>query len=325
MAPEMNSADWSTSYSQYLARSAALSAHALNLYQSALERISQGRLPPTIFQDHFPSFAAAHAAEFSKRLSEVASRFLSDVVGLGASFAHQQRSAVPEPEIVPPKFDASSPARWYEELAEYAGRLNARAVKAYRTQLDRVAAGETTPSEVQQDATEQMSRGLPEYMQLLTQAYFGLLNGLADVRSAYEDTYFRGLLARATHEGTDLPVALTFRGPLGTIAAASLSVTNTTGKRARILHQVFDTRRVDGVGPSLIPDVAFAPETLELEPDEEGTLNLALKLDPLRYDAEALYAGKLHLTGSSKVPLEIELKILATAGAPDRTDSPHTA
>jgi len=325
MAPETNSADWSTSYSQYLARSAAQSARTLNLYQLALERISQGKLPPTIFQDHFPVFAAGHSAEYSKRLSEVASRFLSDLVRLGAGFSQQGNSAVPEPEIVPPRFESSNPTRWYEELAEYAGRLNARALKAYRAQLDRVAAGEVTPSEVQKDATEQMSRHLPGLMQSMTQAYFDLLNGLNDVRSAYEETYFQGLLAASRDEDSDALVTLTLAGPLGATAGASLSVTNTTGQRARIVHQVLEARRVDGVGPSLIPEVAFVPETFELGPDEEGTLNLSLQLDPKRYDAGALYAGKLHLAGASEVPLEVDLRIRAAAEAQNCPNSPNLA
>jgi hypothetical protein len=314
MAPKANLADWSTSYSQYLARSAALSARTLSLYQLALDRISQGKLRPTIFQDHFPVFAAAYAPEFSRQLSAVASRFLSELVGLGASFAQQPNAAAPEPEIVPPRFDESNPARWYEELAEYAGKLNARALRAYRTQLDRVAAGETTPSEVQQDATERMSGQLPDFMQSMTQAYFDFLNGLNDVRSKYEGTYFQGLLATAKQEDSDAPMSLDLTGPIGSTVAASLAVTNTSGQRAQIIHQVFDVRRVDGVGPSVIPDVAFAPETLELEPDEEGTLTLSLQLDLATYDVDALYTGKLRLAGASEVPLELKLRILATDG-----------
>lgn len=325
MKPETNSADWSTSYSQYLTRSAALSARTLNLYQLSLERISQGKLPPTIFQDHFPAFAAAHSAEFSKRLSAVTSRFLSDLVRLGASFAQQSKSARPEPEIVPPRFDASNSSRWYQELAEYAGQLNARAVKAYRAQLERVAAGEATPSEVQQEAKEQMTRDLPGFMESMTHAYFEFLNGLSDVRSAFEDTYFQGLLSAAKHDGSDAPISLTLAGPLGTTAWASLAVTNATGQPSRILHQVFDVRRVDGVGPSLMPELAFTPKTFELAPEEEGTLSLSLQLDPASYDADALYAGKLHLAGGSEVPLEVELRILATSGAAHPPNSPHPA
>ncbi len=317
MTPEMNSTDWSTSYSQYLARSAAISARTLNLYQLALERVSQGKLPPTIFQDHFPAFAIAHGAEFTNRFAEVSSRFLSDLVRLGSSFSEpppDASAATTERESLPPQFDASNPARWYEQIAEYAGQLNARAVKAYRAQLDRVAAGETTPSEVQQHTAEQMAQQLPGYLQRMTQLYFDLLNGLNDVRSAYEETYFRGLLA-AKPDDSEARVTLTLAGPACATAEARLSVTNTTGQRTRIVHQVAEVRRVDGVGPSLVPAIALVPETLELGPDEEGTLTVSLGLDPEQYDTDTLYSGALYLTGGSDVPLEVELRILATAVA----------
>ncbi|HXR78296.1 MAG TPA: hypothetical protein VN737_20120 [Bryobacteraceae bacterium] len=321
MTPEMNSTDWSTSYSQYLARSAALSARTLNLYQLALERVSQGKLPPTIFQDHFPAFAVAHGPDFANRFAEVGSRFLTGLVRLGSSFSQQpsEAGAATERESAPPQFDASNPARWYEQLAEYAGRLNARAVKSYRAQLDRVAAGEATPSEVQQQTAEQMAQQLPGYMQLTTQLYFDLLNGLNDVRSAYEETYFHGLLARAESDDRDATVALTLAGPAGTTAAASLSITNTTGQQTRIGHRIVDVRREDGAGPSLVPTIAFVPETLELGPDEEGTLTISLHLDPEQYDSDALYTGALYLTGGSDVPLEVELRILATPVASKRS------
>jgi hypothetical protein len=63
-----------------LTRSAALSARTLKLYLEALDRISQGRLTPTVFQDHFPRFAQAHAAEYSARLAEAGARFFSELV-----------------------------------------------------------------------------------------------------------------------------------------------------------------------------------------------------------------------------------------------------
>jgi len=328
MAPEMNSTDWSTSYSQYLARSAALSARTLNLYQLALERVSQGKLPPTIFQDHFPTFAVAHGAEFTNRFADVGSRFLSELVRVGCSFSQQPPdagAAATERESLPPQFDASNAARWYEQIEEYAGELNARAIRAYRAQLDRVAAGETTPSEVQQHTSEQMAQQLPGYMQRIKRLYFDLLNGLNDVRSAYEETYFRGLLASAKPDDSDAPVTLTLTGPADTTPAASLSVTNTTGQRTRIGHQIVDVRRVDGAGPSLVPAIAFVPETLELGPGEEGTLTISLRLDPEQYDSDVLYTGALYLTGGSDVPLAVELRILATAVASKHSNGQGSA
>jgi hypothetical protein len=318
MKPEPESGDWSTSYSQYLARTAAAAARTLNLYQLALERVSQGQLPPTVFQDYFPSFATAHGAKFARRFAEVGSRFLSDLVSLGSGLSQNAVDAgeTPESDNKIPEFDAANPARWYEQMAEYAGNLNARAIKAYRKELDRVAAGQATPSEVQQQTADQMANRLPSYLQKITRVYFELLNGLTDVRSAYEETYFQGLLASAKPGNGDAPVMLTLAAAIGGTAAAILSVTNTTGQPAQIAHQIGDARRVDGAGPSLMPAIAFLPEDLQLGPQEEATLTISLWLDPELYDRDVPYNGVLYLTGASEVPLEVKLRILATAAAP---------
>lgn len=311
MAPETNSKDWSTSYSTYLARSAALSARTLNLYQLALERISQGRLPPTIFQDHFPVFTMQHAAEFSNRLAEVGSKFLGNLVRLGSNVSPVP-DAAGEREPVPPQFDASNPSRWYEQMAEYAGQMNSRAIKTYRAQLDRVAAGEVTPSEVQQSTAEKMAHAVPEYMQKLTQLYFELLNGLIDFRSTYEETYFQSLLSTAAGDDSEAAIRLMLSGPSGTTATASMSVANVTAQRTMIGHRIADVRRSDGAGPSFIPAIKFTPEALELDPEEEGTLSVSLHLTPEQYAADILYTGTMLLTGGTDVPLQVELRILAT-------------
>lgn len=315
MEPEMNSTNWTTSYTQYLTRSAALSARTLNLYQLALDHVSQGKLPPTIFQDQLPAFAVAHAAEFMNRYAEVGSRFLSGVVQMGTQSWQEAADGNGAAQTLPPRFDTANPARWYEQVAEYAGQMNARAIKAYREQLDKVAAGEATPSEVQQQTADQMSQQMPQYLERVTQLYFDLLNELNDVRSAYEETYFHGVLAAAKPEASEPRVTITLAGLTGATTSASLSVTNTTGQRARIGHRISDARRVDGAGPSLIPAITFVPETLELGPDEEGTLTISLWLDPEKYDTDVWYTGVLYLTGGSDVPLELEIRILAKSAA----------
>jgi hypothetical protein len=97
--------------------------------------------------------------------------------------------------------------------------------------------------------------------------------------------------------------------------AAALSITNTTEEPTQISHHMADVRRVDGAGPSFVPAVKIVPETLELGPEEEGTLTVSLGLDPEKYDTDALYTGTLYLAGGADVPLEVELRILATAAA----------
>ena len=326
MTAEHNPGDWSTSYSQYLTRSAALSARTWKLYLEALERISQGKLTPTVFQEHLPRFAQAHASEYSTRLAEAGARFLAELLQLSASLGQRPGSdSSPEAEMVPPRFDASNPVRWFEQLAEYAGELNARAVKAYRAQLDRVAAGEATPSEVQATTADYLARQLPDYLQRLTHLYFDLLNVLSDVRARYEETYFRGVLGETRAEESEAAAALTLAGPSGATVSASLVVTNTAAQRARIGYTVTEVRRPDGVGKAFVPAVTVFPETLELEPNEEGTLTLSLRLDPLQYDPEALYTGTLYVTGSAGLQVEVQLRILAEANPSDKADTPLPA
>ena len=324
MTAEHNPGDWSTSYTQYLTRSAALSARTWKLYVEALERISRGKLTPTVFQEHFPRFAQAHASEYSTRLAEAGARFLAELLQLSASLGQQRPGsdpAAPEAEMVPPRFDASNPVRWFEQLAEYAGELNARAVRAYRAQLDRVAAGEATPSEVQQTTSDYLARQLPEYLQRMTHLYFDLLNVLSDVRARYEETYFRGVLGETRAEESEAPAALTLAGPSGETVSASLAVTNTAAQQTRIGYTVTEVRRTDGVGKAFVPAVTVFPETLELEPNEEGTLTLSLRLDPLEYDPEALYTGTLYVTGSAGLQVEVQLRILAGANPSDNADT----
>lgn len=310
-------ADWSTSYSQFLTRSAAQSARTLKLYQEALEGVSQGRLAPSVFQDHFPRFVHAHGMQYSTRLAEVGARFLSDLLRLGASLPQpggaSDGGAAGEPEVPPPHFDPANAARWFEQLAEYAGSLNARALKMYRAQLDRVAAGELTPSEVQQNTSDYLSHQLPDYLQQLAGLYFGLLNGLNEVRAEYEETYFRGVLGPAAGEEHEAPVVLALRGPIGTTASANLTVTNTTGERATVRHLVSDIRRADGVGPAFDPKISIVPSALELGPAEEGVLNLSLGLDSEHYDSDALYVGVLYVTGGADLRVEVQLRITTAA------------
>jgi hypothetical protein len=316
-------ADWSTSYSQYLAGSAAQSAKTLKLYQEAMELVAQGKLSPTVFQEHLPRFAQARGTEYVTRLSELGARFLSGLMGISAKSIDLQgaeaSTGVFESDLPPPHFDPSDPARWFQQLAEYAGQLSARALKAYRTQLDRVSAGKATPSEIQQTTSDYLANQLPLYLQQAGQQYLDLLKGINEIRARYEDDYFRSILATAGEHEIEPPVVLNLTGPQGGTAAASLTVANTTPQRTTIRYTVTDIRRADGQGPAFAAKITIAPEGLELDSGEEGTLQLTLQLDGSDYDPDALHVGSLHLTGEGNLHVEVKLRITA-ATAPSGSE-----
>jgi hypothetical protein len=295
-------ADWPLAYSQYLARSAAQTGQTLKLYNEVLEHVSRGRLSATVFHDYFPRFAHTRGAGYATKIGELGARFLNELL----------QGTATEAELTPPRFDSSDPMKWSEQLAEYAGKLNARALAAYRAQLDQVAANEIRPEVVQQTTADYLSRNLPGYLQRAARLYFELLNGLNDIRAACEEDYFRGLLASASPQEKDPPILLNLKAPIGETVSASISIANTTESRAMVRCTATDVRRTDGVGPAFQPEIELAPEGLELGPGEEGSLRLSLQLDETKYDAEALYAGTVYITGPGESPVEVQLRITAT-------------
>jgi len=305
--------DWSASYSHFLTRSASNTTKTLKLYQQVLEYISMGRLPPTIFQEHLPHFIQRHGADYSDRLNRLGAEFLSSIAELNTSDARTSAGAKDTEEEIPvPVFEASNPTKWFEQYAEYAGKLNARALKAYKRQLDQVAGGEMTPEDAQQKVTSQMSHQLPEYLQQVGQLYFNLVNRLDELRSNYEEDYLGGMLALTDGRESEPVSYVMMGGPLGGVAFASFTITNTTGARTPIRYIATEVRRVDGVGPAFAPKVAIAPEALELGPGEEETLSFSLQLNADQYDPETPYIGFLYITGDGDLRVEMQLRITAT-------------
>jgi hypothetical protein len=314
------STDWSKAYLEYLTRSTAQSARVLKLYQQVLESVSHGHLAPTVFQDHYLRFTQTHWPEYAKKLAQLNAHFLSDLIQIGTTYSQEQNESAPvgseDADLRPPEFDAADAATWFQQLGEYAGRLNARALKAYRAQLDRVAAGETSPSEVQEATSKYLSHRLPGYLEHLGQLYFDLVGGLNDVRVDYEEEYFLGMLATANRQDESQPLVLNLSAPLGETTGASLEVENSTERQTTIRCSVTDVRRTDGVGPAFAPQITITPEALDLAPGEAGSVRISLRLDEIEYDPGALYSGILFITGQAELPVEVLLRITGTPPLP---------
>lgn len=304
--------DWSTSYSQFLARSAGHASRTLQLYQEVLSCVAQGRLPVTVFEEYYGSFVRANGPAYAERLTALGGEFLGSLTQLNNS-RMTTRDEIDD-EIPAPVFEPRNPARWFEQYADYAGRVNARAVRIYRRQLDRVAIGEITPAEVQQKAVDQMSHQLPEQMQRVGQLYFAVIDRLNEIRARYEEEYFLGILALARRHEQDAPITLSLSGPPGGLAFTSFSVTNSTSAKTPIHYVVTEIRRSDGVGAAFAPTIAITPEVLELDPGQEQTISVSLQLVSERYEADTPYTGFLYVTGDGDLRVEMRLRIVATQG-----------
>jgi hypothetical protein len=300
-----------------LSRASGQAAATLELYQQALIRVAEGKLEPTVFQTHFPKFIQANGTQYTNRLSELGSRFLGRLVDLSSSYSRQGVESVApsfgEPELVPPRFETDSPLLWFEQLAEYAGKLNNRALKAYREQLDQVAAGEKTPAQVQQGTVDYLSNRFPQLLQQMTGLYFDLLNGLNEVRASYERDYFQSVLSLANKPERIPPVVVDLTAPRGEVASASLLVANTAAEKCNVVFRFTDARRVDGSGPAFAPDLEIAPPVVELAPGREQKFRLSLRLDPAHFQEGVVYSSTLFISGGDAFRVEVNLRIVATS------------
>ena len=292
--------------------------------------VSRGELGPKALQDLLSVFVQARGAAYANDLAELSMRFFSGLVELSTDYSHELIEAIAPggmttPRPAPPQLDASNWSDWLQQLTDYASQQGAEAVGAYQAVLDRVAAGELPPAHLQQASTDYLERGLPEHLRHLFGLCFGLLEGLNDVRTSYDEEYLAGVLATATRPSEATLFALDLVAPLGEQASASLSLANTKEQSSVIRCMVTDVRRSDGIGPAFAPRVTITPEQRELGPGEETSLVLSILLAEDDYEVGPLYVGDLHVTGHGDARLDVPLRIRAVAaaeGAPEAGDTP---
>ena len=311
--------EWAAWFTQFLTRATGQSAKTLELYQQVLAAISRGDLAPTALQDLLPGFLQVRGTTYTNTFTELATKFYAGLVEIGTAHSRELAELVVPgghvPDVPPPVFESADPTQWLTRLTEYAGQLNARAMKIYQAHLNRVAAGETTPDQFQRAMSEYLERRLPEHLRQAGQLYFKLLSDLNEIRVRSEEEYLRGVLASIKRPGGDEEFAMTLVAPLGGVASASLSVANTMEERALIRCRVTEVRRADGVGPAFTPATTIQPERVELAPGEEVNLRVSIRLDPADYDVNTLYVGELHVTGHGEPRLELPLRITAREAA----------
>jgi hypothetical protein len=308
--------EWPALYAQYLTRSAGQSARSLELYQEVMDSVARGELAPTVFQDMLTSFVQARGAAYTEKLAELSMHFFSGLVQASTAYSNELAELVipgSSDPPTPPPYDPANPVLWYQQLTGYASQMSARAVEAYQTVLERVASGEVDPSRLQEASSKTLERRLPELLRRLSSQYFDLLNGLNDLRAAYEEEYLNGILAAANRPGQE-SFAINLVAAPGETATASLSLANTRDEPATIRYTASEVRRADGVGPAFPPKITFTPDVLELQPGQEASLAMSLRLDEGEYEPQALYVGAVQIVRHGEPRLEVPLQIQATTG-----------
>src|SRR3954466_11533894 len=112
-----------------------------------------------------------------------------------------------------------------------------------------------------------------------------MLNGRRDIRTRCSEEYLDCVLATTAGPEADRSrFALDLVAPLGEMASASITVSNSGDEPSVIECSVSDVRRSDGVGPAFRPDLALAPQKVELAAGEEVALTISILLRPPEFE-----------------------------------------
>ena len=141
---------------------------------------------------------------------------------------------------------------------------------------------------------------------------FDVLNGLNDLRTGYEEEFLTEVLAAVEGHGQGEPFVLNLTAASGETASASLALSNTKDEPTVIRCRTSEVRRADGVDPAFAPKITITPESLNLQPGEEASVTLSLKLDEGDFAVGVVYVGTLQITSHGEPSFEVPLRINAT-------------
>lgn len=289
-------AAWSARYREYLERSIARAGRAQALNREVISRVAAGQLAPWTLESHFSTFAATRAASYSERIANITMTFLRGLIETGATYSYELVEAVlpgaaPAPKVVAPDFEPAKTVDWFRDLAIFSAAENARITAMLRMVMEKVAAGELAPADVEQVSSRFHTGHLPNSTIRLVELYLDLLTGLEEVHASFSEEFLRTVLGMAPGDGARSGRAVEVDVAIGEAASVRFAVTNTDPDPAVVACTLSGIRRADGIGPAFDPAVSITPEQLELAPGAEATVQLTIHADADHFQPGVLYDG----------------------------------
>ena len=323
-------AAWSARYREYLDRSVARAGRAQELNREVVSRVAAGQLAPWTLESHLSTFAATRAASYSEQIANITMAFLRDLVQMGATYSYELVEAVlpgaaPVPRAVAPDFEPAKSLDWFRDLSLFAAGENARVTAMLRMVMEKVAAGELVPSDVEQVSSKFHAGHLPNSTVRLLELYLDLLTGLEEVHASFGEEFLRTVLGTAPGDYEQSGGAVEVDVVLGEATSVRFAVTNTDPDPAVVACTLSGIRRADGIGPAFDPAVSTTPERLELAPGAEATVQLTIHADADHFQPGVPYDGVFRVASPTRTLLELPLRVHARAPEPVPEPSPSPA
>lgn len=281
------SADWPR-YIEHLQRTTRQSIRLLELSNRVLERAASGDLRLPVMRTMHDA-AASSAREYSTEWIAACARFLAGLAGAATG----QTGAIGTPD----RPLAEDPAAWFAATAHEASRCYAAHVNTFLGAVVDGRTGSLTPGPVHM---------LGAVYALQAELQMGLGSALMQAAERCLD------MLAGSEPGAAPTRQIRIDALAGATAETAITVENDGASAAVVRCRLADVRRPDGIGPAFEPRVTFDPDPLVVPPGDASVVRMAIVIDE-RFDAGAVYAGAIGITGAhgpeQRLPLEIQVGV----------------
>lgn len=309
-------ADWGPRVQRVTDDARDFYARALRRYNELLRRVSSGELPADEVQRQFRDYLQQQAPASTQTLVASSVALLAGLLYLEAQYRDALVDGlVPADTPPPPPPDPATidPATWYQTVSRYAAELGARAQARNQRLVERVATGQVSAADVQQQGRRYLEQSAPHLLGEVMALGVGFVEQMQRASASVADGLYDQLLGPEAGEAPapEPPICLDLQGPAGSIVSTTLVFENARGVPAAITCRVSDFTARAG-GARFAAPLEVAPARLALAPGQRGEIGVRLALTTPPFTPGDDYAATLVVDGIGDSPRVVQILARAT-------------
>jgi hypothetical protein len=305
-------ADWGRRFQELTADAGQLYARSLRRYDELLRRVAGGELKPEGVQKQFGEYLQEQAGTSTRELVELSVGLLAGLLHIEAKYREAMLDGLlPSEGPVPPPPSPSSIdlTNWFQTLSKYAAEQSSRGVARHQQLVERVASGEITPAQMQEQNRRYLEAQAPQFVGEVMDLGLSFVGRLQQSSTNLTDGLYDRVLGPEVDESSAAPgppLVVDLRGASGSVITKEIVVENTRSAAADVVCRVSEFTPRAG-GESFGTDVEVVPSRFTLAPGEARDVTLSLPLDRHAFAPGVDYFAILRISGAGEREMMVQL------------------
>ncbi|HEY0553407.1 MAG TPA: hypothetical protein VGG20_04020 [Thermoanaerobaculia bacterium] len=303
-------AEWSQRFQELAAEAGQMYTRVLRRYDELLRRVASGELRPEEIQNQFREYLQEQAATSTRELVELSVGLLAGLLHVEAKYREALLDGLlPSDGPVPPPPSPSSIdlTNWFQTLAKYATEQSARGMARHQQFVERVAAGEITSAQMQEQGRRYLEAHAPQFLGEVMDLGLTFVSRLQQSSTNLTEGLYDWVLGPETGTSApEPPFIVDLRGRSGSAVTTEIVVENTRAEAANVVCRVSEfTAR--GGGRSFASGAEVVPARFTVAPGGARDVTLSLPLDRELFTPGADYFAILRISGAGEHEMVVQI------------------